>query len=95
MAGWVWEAEHSTDGERDVRFTRSDARQGTQHQDRYLRDSSFARLRLEIIVHFPSSSMGCVYVDSHFGSNETEIQEEIFVSSFDTRFNRIDSPYMP
>lgn len=31
MAGWVLETEFSTVGERDVRFTRSDARQGTQH----------------------------------------------------------------
>lgn len=31
MAGWVWEAELSPDGERDVGSTRSDAGQGTQH----------------------------------------------------------------
>lgn len=31
MAGRVWEAELSPDGERDVRSTRSDAGQGTEH----------------------------------------------------------------
>jgi len=31
MARWVWEAGISLDGKRDVRFTRSDAGQGTEH----------------------------------------------------------------
>lgn len=54
MAGWVWEAKLSPDGERDVRSTRSDAGQGTEHEDRYLRDSSFAGMRCVYIYSYVS-----------------------------------------